>query len=172
MTKDLPSPELLRKLLRYEPKTGKLFWLPRKNDKSWTKRWAGKEAGSFSSRYVKIDVMGKSILGHRVAWAIYFGSWPNDDIDHKNGDTHDNRISNLRDVTKSINQRNSKMRADNTSGHAGIRMSLRPAKWRAEIKVSGKTKHLGYFDTLDEAIAARKKAKSKNGFSDRHGAYS
>lgn len=178
-TTNLPSPELLRKLLRYEPETGKLFWLPRPIEmfatvgagKIWNSRYPGKEAftADNGTGYRHGEVNGKTLRSHRVIWAIVHGTWPTGDIDHINGVKTDNRIANLRDVSSSINQRNAKKRDDNTSGYNGVSRYRQSGKWQAHITIDGKNKHLGYFDTPDDAVAARAAAERGLGFTERHG---
>lgn len=73
-------------------------------------------------------------------------------IDHKNGDRLDNRRSNLRVVSASDNNRNRSARhARNTSGHRGVHYDKVKGKWRAKAVVNGKSNHLGYFSTSEEA---------------------
>jgi hypothetical protein len=99
MTKELPSPDLLRKLLRYEPETGKLFWRERdreffKSDrdyKVWNIRFAGKEAFTASDcGYKTGKVFGKTYRAHRIIWALQTGAWPRDEIDHIDQDKSNN----------------------------------------------------------------------------------
>ena len=110
--KDRPSPAILRQLLRYDPDSGKLFWLTRDRsffqaDKDW-KRWnsaySNKEAftarGSQGARHGKI--FGVVYYAHIVAWAIHFGEWPAVDIDHESGNRSDNRLVNIREAGKSL----------------------------------------------------------------------
>ena len=96
---------------------------------------------------------------HRLAWFYVYGSWPNDQIDHINRNKTDNRIANLREVTNKQNQQNASKRSDNTSGHPGVSWYKRDSKWQARIKHNQKDTHLGYFENLEEAIAARKAAE-------------
>lgn len=172
MTKDLPSPELLRKLLRYEPKTGKLFWLYRDDARhQWNARYAGAEAftAKKSNGYKHGKIYGDIYQAHRVIWAIVHGEWPDGDIDHINGDKTNNTIANLRKVSRSENLRNAKMKSNNTSGHNGVSWDTRKSKWVAMIGFDGKQKHLGYFANIANAIAARKVAETGKGFTERHG---
>lgn len=73
--------------------------------------------------------------------------WPL--VDHANGNGLDNRRANLRPATNAENQRNRPVQANNTSGFKGV--GLHRGKWRAQIKLDGKRRHLGYFATPDEA---------------------
>ena len=53
--------------------------------------------------------MGKRlihVLLHHAVWAVCKGRWPKQQIDHINGNKHDNRIENLREVTGSENKMN------------------------------------------------------------------
>lgn len=81
------------------------------------------------------------------------------DIDHINHNTIDNRKKNLRIVTRSQNQMNTKKRRDNTSGVKGVYSSGN--KWIASIQVDKKRKHLGSFNTFEEAVNARKLAEKE-----------
>lgn len=173
MTKHtLPTIDYLRKRLRYEPETGKLFWLACDDmPKKWNTRYAGKEAFIFESKngYRTGSINSKGLLAHRVAYALHHGEWPSDHIDHINGVPSDNRICNLRAATVTENMRNQKMRNDNTSGICGVNLYKSKNSWRASISINGRSKHLGYFDTIDEAAAARAEASIEYGFTDRHG---
>lgn len=184
MNRDLPSPELLRKLLRYDPETGKLFWKPRNERVQWDARWAGKEAFTNLSLngYKFGRIYYKGYFAHRVAWAISFQEWPNGQIDHINGIRHDNRIKNLRVVSQSDNSKNSSIPSHNSSGFVGVSWCKKRNCWEAHIGISvpkyvtknGKIKtskkiNLGYFKDLNEAIKARKLANEKYGFMPNHG---
>ncbi len=109
------------------------------------------------------------LKAHRVAWVVYYGKWPKGQIDHINGDRADNRIGNLRDVNSSKNSRNSKMKSNNTSGHNGIYWYERYGKWQVSGGADGRKKHIGYFEDLEDAIAARAEFNRQNGYSERHG---
>ena len=81
---------------------------------------------------------------------LYYKKWPNFDIDHINGDRKDNRIVNLRDATAKINAQNIRKAPVNSStGYLGV--TKKGSKYRAQISLNGSKKHLGYFDTAEEA---------------------
>ena len=179
-----PTPELLRKLFRYDADTGKLFWRDRTPDmfsdgirtaahncSIWNSTRSGAEA--FTSRdgsgYKRGQIFSRAHLAHRVIWAIETGSWPSDQIDHINGVRDDNCIDNLRSVSQSENLRNQKIGVSNTSGVIGVSWHPTCLKWRAQIRVAGVAKHLGLFLSKREAIAARKSAEVRYGFHQNHG---
>jgi len=178
MSTNLPSPEMLRKLLRYDPETGKLFWRercariePRQHTRNtFNKQFAGKEAFTATTNNYKVgrinDVLYKA---HRVILAMHNGEWPNGPVDHINGIRFDNRTSNLRIVDHLGNARNTKMPSHNTSGVIGVHWYRAYKKWSAHITVQRKTKCLGYFEKKEDAVAARKKAEREIGFHKNHG---
>lgn len=178
------SPTLLRELLRYEPETGKLFWLPRTPAHfaytkcpgpfcaRWNGQFAGKEAlygATATHGYPAGAIFNRIYLAHRVIWALVHGEWPAADIDHIDGDHENNRLANLRSVPRAVNMRNRKLGRDNRSGFLGVYWASHAGKWRAEIKSDGRRVHLGYFTEKSAAVAARKAAEPGMGFHPNHG---
>lgn len=180
---DYISARSLRRFLEYLPDTGKLYWKRRARYwfastaswRSWNAQNAGQEAFTHSARkgYKEGTLLGFHVLAHRMAWAIHYGRWPRNEIDHINGCEWDNRIENLRDVPRSINRRNSKKVASNTSGFNGVgrRKKRKDRKekslWYAVHPVTRRQSH---FMTKKEAVACRKAMeKETGGFTERHG---
>lgn len=85
----------------------------------------------------------------------------NVEVDHINGKPNDNRVENLRVITHEENMRNVKLPSNNTSGHKGVYYSERERKWKAFVRVNKKPKHLGTFNTKEDAVAARQEAENK-----------
>ena len=166
--KRLPTNARLNELLDYNPQTGKLFWKVHRRGLAK----AGKIAGVLdtSRGYVKVSIDGIRYKAHRICYKIATG-WDVGvfEIDHINGVKADNRLSNLRMVDSATNQKNSKRRSDNRSGYTGISFVKRINKWRAQLYVNGKQLHLGYFEELEDAVAARAAANAKYGFHINHG---
>lgn len=136
----------------------------------WNSRFAGKEALASldANGYKTGNLFYRRTKAHRAIWAMAYGKWPDGEIDHINGHKSDNRLDNLRVVTHLANGRNLKLKKNNQSGYCGVWQ--RPSgRWAALISLNGKTKTLGTFDTIEEAIAARQKANAEHGFHANHG---
>ena len=178
------TPEMLRKVLAYDPSTGVLKWLERSADmfadgaksaewqaNAWNAKYAGKEAFRFRNRsgHMAGRVFSEGLLAHRAAWAIYFGEWPKDQIDHINGQADDNRMANLRVVSDAGNKRNRRMRSDNRSGVTGVSFVASRGKWIAQIAKEGRKYYLGIFKDCADAVAVRAASERALGFDPNHG---
>lgn len=163
----------LKKLLHYDPETGLFTWLPRENPQV-NAMLSGKIAGCECLRdklsYVCIRVNGKLKLAHRLAWLYVHGHWPKGVIDHIDGNGTNNSIKNLRDVSCQVNSKNQKKSSLNKSGFPGVRPYGKNGKFRAELRVNGKSLHVGVFSSAEEAAKERRKAALKHGFHANHGA--
>ena len=149
--------EELKIKFRYEPDTGHIYWA--EPGKGKIKK---KPAGTvMSTGYIGVLIEGKRYLAHRIAWALHHGAWPDDQIDHINGDKTDNRISNLREATNAQNGKNYGFNRANTSGVKGVSWCKDTGKWRAVIRYEGASKSLGRYDTVEQAALVRKKAEDK-----------
>jgi hypothetical protein len=133
--------ERLRQLFKYDPETG-LF-----------ERAGRLRNGTNTVGYVQFMIDGEMQLGHRMAWLYVHGSLPNQ-IDHINGVRHDNRICNLRESSQAQNCGNVRRHRDNKSGFKGVIRSSDGKRWAAQICKDGLRRHLGTFDTPEDAHAA------------------
>lgn len=147
------SAERLRELVAYDEATGLFTRRVSISNRSAV----GSPAGYLhrATGYVYATVDGTRHRAHRLAWLYVYGMWPMGVIDHLDGDPANNRIANLRDVTQLQNVRAGKA----SIGHAGYHFRPDTGKWRALIQVAGRSVHLGYFKTQEEASAAYKAAK-------------
>lgn len=145
----------LKECLSYCEETGLFFWRVRprhhfKSDascKKWNNHYSGAKAGSVDSNgYVRISINGRSYKGHRLAVAISTGEFPKLLIDHKNLNPSDNRLSNLREATKSQNAAN-KSTVISSSGVKGVSWNSSSNSW--QIRVSGK--YVGRSKSLESA---------------------
>jgi hypothetical protein len=141
--------DILKSLLRYDPDTGCFCWRERRGSSH-----AGKLAGSLHSRgCVHISIFKKLHKAHRLAWLYVHGEWPDGEIDHINGVPNDNRICNLRVVTRSENMQNTRRR------YKGV--TFKRGYWRARISLDNHQIFLGQFKNREDALAARKAAELK-----------
>lgn len=156
--------EYVKDHFRYDPETG-LLWRTKTYNPSVD---INKPAGSLNSQgYLDVD-LGKAYGGgtrntrvHRIAWFLTYGVWPDQPIDHINGDMTDNRLCNLRLTTQQKNQHNRKGRSDVSSPFKGVGWHL--GKWRAFIVLpDGTTKYLGRFAKEEDAARAYDAAASKH----------
>jgi hypothetical protein len=150
----------LREVLDYNPTSGVFTWKRRQQAApGWNTRYAGKRAGSPTSNgYRTISIDYEVYLEHRLAWFFVTGSWPSDEIDHRNCIRNDNRFGNLRPATHFQNGKNQGMRANNRSGFKGVSWCRATEQWRATIRINGKVTNLGRYRNLDDAIVAYRSA--------------
>jgi len=145
----------LQRLVRYCPESGKLYW----QASNHPKQIVGKEIGSINDiGYHVLSVHKNVLLAHRLIWFLYYGEWPTGVIDHINLIRSDNRISNLRDTTRRVNQEN-RIAAQSNSSTKLLGAFTYGNRFRSQIKACGKLYHLGVFNTSEEAHAAYIKAK-------------
>jgi hypothetical protein len=157
-----PTVERLRECLNYDPVSGIFTW----KISTGSRGRAGVVAGTVNKKgRVSISVDGARFLGHRLAFAIYYGRWPQGQIDHKFGQEAGNGIANLREVTNRTNSENQRSaRRSNKLGVQGVCIDNNfksRTKYRANLKIDGRQTHLGSFDTAEEAHAAYVIAKRK-----------
>jgi hypothetical protein len=161
--------ERVNELLRYEHETGKLYWSVSRGGVM-----AGSEAGydkaDHRTTYRIIGIDGKRYWAHRIVWLLHYGEWPKGEIDHIDGGGLNNRICNLRDVTRTTNQRNRRMQRNNTSGINGVSWHKARGKWYARsVDTLGQQRYLGIFADLSDAENTVREFRAKHGFTDRHG---
>lgn len=175
MTKKI-DPEIVRKLLRYDPETGKLFWLTRIAGgpitevyaRRFNTRFAGKEAFTAKTQtgYLQGHLLSSKHAAHCVIWVLVHGKWPVE-VDHINGNRSDNRLANLREVDRLENCKNASIRKSRNGSTIGVRFSK--GAWQANITCAGQRYHLGRFKIHGDAVAARKRAEREFGFHPNHG---
>lgn len=150
--------EQLRSHLNYDPATGEFTWI-RPTGKR-VKR--GYRAGTVKKNViVRIRVMGKIHRAHRLAWLFMTGSWPIGEIDHCDGDPSNNRWSNLRDVSHSVNLQNRHRKPRWSKRDLPMGVYARGERYCGRIVTFGKSMHIGTFDTPEEAHKAYIEAKRK-----------
>lgn len=132
--------ERLRHVLQYEPLTG-----------VFTRRATGEIAGSVDTDgYRRIRVDGRKYQAGRLAFLYVTGAWPKAKADHKDGERDNNRWGNLRDASSSQNGMNRPADAQNKSGFKGVHLTT-DGRFRAELTVNGKRKHVSYARSAEAA---------------------
>jgi len=112
--------------------------------------------GSKGKFYLGTEIKGKQYKLHRLAWLYHYGRHPINLIDHIDGDTFNNAINNLREVTNSENIQNQKkaMVTNKSSGLLGVYYRKDRNSFRAMITINGKRKTIGYFKSANDAYEA------------------
>ena len=134
-------------------KDGQLFW-----KQSGRGRKVGSAVGSrMISGYINLNIKGRYFYIHRLVYLFHTGRWP-EVIDHIDCDRSNNKIENLREVSKSQNALNTKsLHPGNKSGFKGVYWSKVASKWVAQCTTNRKTIYLGCFD---DPVEAAKKIKA------------
>lgn len=151
--KPLPSQELLNHLFEYDEANPALP-LRWKHPSKRLSRLKGKAAGTKTDSYCYIKINKKKYCVHRIVWMYHTGRDPGPlTVDHRDRDSFNNCISNLREADASNQMRNRSCKGYKYRAHID--------KYQAVIRVDGKQKSLGYYDTPEEARAAYNLAASE-----------
>lgn len=136
------------------PDTGTMIWKATPKGK---KHLLGKQAGSPT-----VPVRGKSYMRLRRSrvsmhrgWLIFLWvhrHWPTDCLDHRDGNSLNDAIDNLREATVTQNAWNHKDHARRMDLPMGVYLA-RSGRFQAEISCHKKRLYLGTFNTPDDARA-------------------
>lgn len=148
-------------------KSGHIYWKVSPTNGVHIGDHAGNDSGL---GYLRVRVNYRLYLVSRIIWEMHNGPIPEGyEIDHIDHNTLNNDITNLRMVSHYENTLNAPMRKDNKSGYVGVIWHKASSKWMAYVQVNKKRKHLGLFDSIDEAVAARRQAEKENNYHPNHG---
>jgi|SRR5215472_13126201 len=150
--------EALVSILSYDPGTGEFRWRSSRHNRVKI----GQVAGTVHGGYRRIEILKRSFYASRLAWFYMTKKWPSSLIDHKDGDSTNDRWDNLREATRTQNGRNRKISKNNTSGVIGVYWHKQLGKWAARATIDGRRQHIGFFDTLEEATAVRQRAEREH----------
>jgi hypothetical protein len=166
--KELPSQEFLKECFDYNEITGDLIWKERefgllgltdRSIKCFNSKYAGTiVGGKTSGGYIRFELFNKKYLAHRIIYQMCYSieKLPDDYvIDHRDGNSSNNLIDNLKLATRIENGVNKKISCNNTSGATGIGIADN-GKYTSSLRIDGKNIRFGTFDTLDEAVRARR----------------
>ena len=149
MKKSLPDLNYIKSILDYNPDSGVFTWKVRRQGIK-----IGQSAGTLwidkrnpDSKYYQIAINRKLYRLHRLAYFYVSSIDPMENqIDHADGDTLNNKFENLRLATHADNKKNQKKYKNNTSGFKGVNWDKKTKKWRARITVNNKKISLGYYN--------------------------
>lgn len=118
--------------------------------------------------YVRMYDGNNMVYRHRYIWTMHFGGIPiGKEVDHINHIRNDDRIENLRLVTKQYNTINRKSNKNNTSGYHCI-YPMKSGRYRVRVRFKGVT-YGSCVDSLSEAISLRNRIFIDCGFHENHG---
>ena len=120
----------------------------------------GKIVGNFrKGAYLYLVLDGKRILTHRAVFAFHNGYFP-EFVDHIDGNKQNNRIENLRDVTKSQNGLNRSIHSNNKSGSKNVCWSRSKNSWVVKLNLNKTRIHLGFFEDFEFADLVAQEARN------------
>lgn len=160
---DILSPlidaEYARSVLRYDPETGLLHWL-----KSGPGRKLSLVAGTRNKLgYWVTSIQHHLYANHRLAMLLTHGRWPEHEVDHINGIRDDNRLVNLREVSKSVNMQNrASAQSNSRTGLLGASRARGRNGYASYIHIDGKNIRLGTYETAEAAHKAHLEARRKH----------
>lgn len=157
----LPSVGELASVFEYDPDTGDLIWLEDRGPNAK----AGEPAGTTVQKphgYCVVMLDGKMYKVHRICWKLGHGIDPGDkEVVHVNENPRDNRLCNLKAVSRSVRALRGKATRASSSGVSGVSRDSKSGKWRARLRVKGRSVSLGLFNMREEAAAAVEQARRK-----------
>lgn len=140
----------------FDYREGVLYWRVKKSKKTVI----GSKAGFYNQKYGQVRINGRAEYIHRVVYAMFFGE-TNLEIDHIDGDKHNNRIENLRAATRCQNGANTPKPAHNSSGVKNVSRHSRTGKWQVRLIANKKPMFFGLFDDLELAALVASEARDK-----------
>ena len=146
-----PTQQELLEVFNYDPIEGSFYWTHHKN--VYINVRGKRTATALCNGHCHIRFKGRTYKAHHIAWCIVTGSWPINQIDHKDNNRSNNIFTNLREATHHQNMMNRYTAKNNTSGYKGV-IKRRYGGYEAVIQWKGKKVYLGKFlDPVEAAIA-------------------
>lgn len=167
--------QALRELLSfsfYDRERGGFVRTARRNG-PYQNQKIGELVGSLTNDgYLLVRLLGRQFNISHLVWLVEYGSWPQEDLDHRDQVRSNNHISNLREAAIPINQKNTRMQSNNTTGYTGVTFHKDAGKYAAEVEANRKRHYCGLHSTPEGAYAARQvliAAHPEWGFTELHG---
>lgn len=148
--------EYVNSLFSLDRETGELYW---RSDRP-SAQCKGRKAGSVKKGRCIIAICQERYPRYHLVFLMVNGRWPADTIDHINGDSLDDRPSNLREATRKQNLYNKKPRPRRDGLPAGVYRHV--GHYSSRITHDGVCHFLGRYDTAEDAHAAYLKARKEH----------
>lgn len=115
----------------------------------------GEPAGGIQSHgYVSVKVLGRLTRTHHIVWFLTQGHWPEQPLDHIDGNKLNNSPDNLRQVSQNQN-RKAYAKTYGAVGYRGVSFKKDTGKYMAKASNNGRETFVGCYDTPEEAAIAR-----------------
>lgn len=163
------SYESVSQVIGYNPETGKISLLKQRKGKSPSNP---EDLGVQTERgYHYVNILGRRVFAHRLAWFLHYKTWPKHPIDHINGNPADNRIVNLREAPCGLNsQAHRRKRENSTSKYRGVcrpkSMNHLDKPWLVQARKGPTVVYGGHYANEDDAARAYDKIARTLGFPD------
>lgn len=129
--------------MAYDPDTGSLSWRDGGGDAGWLDQ---------SNGYIRLMIDGIRLYAHNVIWFMVAGYYPDKkEVDHIDLDRANNRWDNFRKSSPTLQQANRGVQRNNALHTKGVSYCKSTGKYRADIRVNGKSVNLGRRPTIEEA---------------------
>jgi hypothetical protein len=132
-------------------------WYDRLSQMSWTP-----STHHFTTYAVNRQRYGQGRRHFRYMHRLIVAPLPGYVVDHINGNGLDNRVCNLRQVSRANNARNRAGVSNTSSVYKGVSFSFKRKHWTADITKDGKHIYLGSFDSQESAAQAYNEAALKH----------
>lgn len=159
----------LKDLLHYDPDTGIFTWIVNRGGGARSGDTAGYSGETRGKKYFRTEISGKAYLLHRLAYLYMTGKWPDNEIDHDDGNGLNNKWDNIGPATRVQNSKNMRKSISNKSGVTGVYLDKERNKWCVQINFEHRQIKLGRFEAFNDAVIARKMAEYKYNYHKNHG---
>jgi hypothetical protein len=151
------SQEYLNSIFEY--KDGIIYW--KKNTAYQSK--VGQKIGTKSHQngYLRVQLHKKQYFVHRIIFTMFYGFIPTE-VDHIDGNPGNNKIENLRNVSRTQNCINTRLRTTNKSGFKNVSWSKTMKKWSVQIRINKKNIYFGWYDDIELADLVAQEARNKH----------